>query len=488
MAYNGSGTFVLYTPGNPVVTGTTISDTWANNTLNDLATGLSTAITRDGQSTATARIPFGQGISVGTSITTASTTFDAFAGATVKLNIGGTGATSVTAIPGTLDASGTTGALTVAGGAYVAKSLIVGGTITGSLTGTASGNLVAGGALGTPSSGTLTNCSGPATLIPAASSGVSGYMSGTYATKLDGIASGATNVTNTNQLTNGANFIASGGALGTPSSGTLTNCTGPAAMIPAASSGVNGYMSGTYATKLDGVASGATNVTNTNQLTNGANFIASGGALGTPSSGTLTNCTGPAAMIPAASSGVSGYMSGTYATKLDGVASGATNVTNTNQLTNGAGFITSSGTSAACSGNSVTATTATNLSGGSVAATTITATGNITAYYSDMRLKEVVGAIHDPLGTVRQLRGFLYRGNKLAASFGFDTATVQSGLSAQALEAEVPGATFPAPFDLDESGKSKSGENYLTAKYENVVPLLVECIKELTRRLEALEK
>jgi hypothetical protein len=77
-------------------------------------------------------------------------------------------------------------------------------------------------------------------------------------------------------------------------------------------------------------------------------FLVSGGALGTPSSGTLTNCTGPASMIPAASSGVSGYMSGTYATKLDGIASGATNVTNTNQLTNGAGYITSSGTAATC--------------------------------------------------------------------------------------------------------------------------------------------
>lgn len=58
MAYNGSGTFNLYTPGNPVVTGTTISSTWANNTLSDIATGLSTAITKDGQTTITATIPF----------------------------------------------------------------------------------------------------------------------------------------------------------------------------------------------------------------------------------------------------------------------------------------------------------------------------------------------------------------------------------------------------------------------------------------------
>ncbi len=35
-----NGTFSLYTPGNPVVTGTTIASSWANNTLSDIATGL----------------------------------------------------------------------------------------------------------------------------------------------------------------------------------------------------------------------------------------------------------------------------------------------------------------------------------------------------------------------------------------------------------------------------------------------------------------
>ena len=60
--------------------------------------------------------------------------------------------------------------------------------------------------------------------------------------------------------------------------------------------------------------------------------------------------------MAAATASVNGYMTSTYAGKLDGIAAGATNVTNTNQLTNGAGFITSAGTSAACSGNAATAT------------------------------------------------------------------------------------------------------------------------------------
>ncbi len=58
--YDGSGTFSAYTPGNPVVTGTTISSTAFNNTINDLcANGLSFAMTKDGQQTATANIPMG---------------------------------------------------------------------------------------------------------------------------------------------------------------------------------------------------------------------------------------------------------------------------------------------------------------------------------------------------------------------------------------------------------------------------------------------
>lgn len=59
MPYNGSGVFTLVA-GNPVVTGTTISSTWANNTLNDIANnGLTNALTKDGQQTPTGNIPFG---------------------------------------------------------------------------------------------------------------------------------------------------------------------------------------------------------------------------------------------------------------------------------------------------------------------------------------------------------------------------------------------------------------------------------------------
>ena len=52
-----AGVFSLFTPGNPVVTDTTISSSTYNSTLSDIATGLSTALLKDGTQTVTANIP-----------------------------------------------------------------------------------------------------------------------------------------------------------------------------------------------------------------------------------------------------------------------------------------------------------------------------------------------------------------------------------------------------------------------------------------------
>ena len=49
MPRSSGGTYTLYTPGNPVVTNTVISSTWANNTLTDLATAMTDSLSRTGQ-------------------------------------------------------------------------------------------------------------------------------------------------------------------------------------------------------------------------------------------------------------------------------------------------------------------------------------------------------------------------------------------------------------------------------------------------------
>jgi hypothetical protein len=58
MARNGSGTYNLAT-GNPVSTNTTISSTWANNTLADIAAALTQSVSKDGQTALTGNLPAG---------------------------------------------------------------------------------------------------------------------------------------------------------------------------------------------------------------------------------------------------------------------------------------------------------------------------------------------------------------------------------------------------------------------------------------------
>ena len=76
MSRNGSGTYSLPT-GNPVVTNTTISSTWANTTLNDIANALSGSVAADGQTTVTGNLQMGNNkivnLSNGTSATDAAT-------------------------------------------------------------------------------------------------------------------------------------------------------------------------------------------------------------------------------------------------------------------------------------------------------------------------------------------------------------------------------------------------------------------------------
>ena len=55
MSRNGTGTYSL-PAGNPVVTGTTIATTWANNTLGDIATALTNSVAADGQTPMTGQL------------------------------------------------------------------------------------------------------------------------------------------------------------------------------------------------------------------------------------------------------------------------------------------------------------------------------------------------------------------------------------------------------------------------------------------------
>jgi hypothetical protein len=115
---------------------------------------------------------------------------------------------------------------------------------------------------------------------------------------------------------------------------------------------------------------------------------------------------------------------------------------------------------------------------GSATAGEIRATNNITAYYSDERLKTKVGDIENPLAKIHEIKTMLYHANELAVSMGYDASIIEVGLSAQSVQRVQPEAVAPAPID----------ENYLTVRYERLVPLLIEAIKALDAKVDALAK
>tara|TARA_R100001126_G_C4879156_1_gene178018 strand:+ start:344 stop:2347 length:2004 start_codon:yes stop_codon:yes gene_type:complete len=119
----------------------------------------------------------------------------------------------------------------------------------------------------------------------------------------------------------------------------------------------------------------------------------------------------------------------------------------------------------------------------------IHATNDIVAFSSDKRLKENIRPIENALDKVSKLSGFVYNWNELAnqkAQYDMDKDYV--GVYAQDVEEVQPEAVDLAPFDNDGEDKSISGDNYLTVKYDKLVPLLIESIKELKAEIEELKK
>tara|TARA_B110000902_G_scaffold22936_1_gene25507 strand:- start:175 stop:1080 length:906 start_codon:yes stop_codon:yes gene_type:complete len=128
---------------------------------------------------------------------------------------------------------------------------------------------------------------------------------------------------------------------------------------------------------------------------------------------------------------------------------------------------------------------------GRIYGASLVVTGNVTAYYSDMRLKTKTRDIESALDKVCSLSGFFYVENDLAKELGYNNDSEQVALSAQDVEAVMPQATSLAPVDIstseDGTTVSKSGENYLTVDYARLVPLLVEAIKELKAEVAELK-
>jgi hypothetical protein len=349
--------------------------------------------------------------------------------------LGVASATSVNKVA--ITAPATSATLTIADGKTLTASntLTFTGTDASSVAFGAGGTvLYSGGALGTPSSGTLTNATGlPVSGITSSTSTALGLGSielghatdTTIARSSAGVVTieGVTIATASNTLTLTNKTLTSPTlttpVLGTPSSGTLTSCTG----LPI-STGVSGL--GTSVATALAVAVGSAGA-----------VLVNGGVLGTPSSGTLTNCTFP-----------------TLNQNTTGSAATFTSTTQNSQF------------------NSIGVGTAASATAGE-----IRATNAITSFYSDDRLKTRTGNIQNALEKVLSLDGFHYHANETAVALGYDASQQQVGLSAQQVNAIMPEVVAPAPID----------PQYMTLHYERLVPLLVEAIKEQQKQIEELK-
>ena len=167
-------------------------------------------------------------------------------------------------------------------------------------------------------------------------------------------------------------------------------------------------------------------------------------------------------------------------------------------VTGSAGYITGSGSTTGSAGtftsttqnsqfNSIGVGTAASGTGGE-----IRATNNITAYFSDKRLKKNVQKILNALEKINMISGVTFESNEIAEKYGYTDKKTQVGVLAQEVEQVLPEIVVPAPFDIgkneDGTEYSLSGENYKTVQYEKLVPLLIQAIKELKSEIDLLKK
>ena len=108
----------------------------------------------------------------------------------------------------------------------------------------------------------------------------------------------------------------------------------------------------------------------------------------------------------------------------------------------------------------------------------VTVSGDVTAYYSDERLKDFEGKIDNALDIVSQINGYYYTGNKTAGELGYDTEIQQVGVISQEVEAVLPHVIKDAPINKD------NGTDYKTVQYERLVPVLIEAIKEQQTQID----
>jgi hypothetical protein len=166
MSRNGSGTYTL-PAGNPVVTGTTIASTWANNTLSDIATALTGSLASDGQTAMTGNLNLNSNKIVNLATPTLST--DAVTKAYADALVGGAGSfTTLTSSGATTFTAGTASTSTTTGTAVITGGLGVSGRINAAnFDGIVGANTAAAGSFTTLSATGVTTVQAGTAALPA---------------------------------------------------------------------------------------------------------------------------------------------------------------------------------------------------------------------------------------------------------------------------------------------------------------------------------
>jgi len=104
---------------------------------------------------------------------------------------------------------------------------------------------------------------------------------------------------------------------------------------------------------------------------------------------------------------------------------------------------------------------------------TLTSTGDVVAFYSsDKRLKDNIEPIEDPLEKMDKIGGYTFIWNDKQSTYeGHDI-----GVIAQEIQEVLPELV------------TERDNGYLAVKYEKIVPLLIESIKELKQEVDDIKQ
>lgn len=399
-------------------------------------------------------------------------------------------ATGNALISGGLNAAPAWGKIALA--SAVSGTLPVANGGTGTTTSTGSGDAVLATSptlvtpvLGTPASGNLANCTFPT--LNQNTTGTAANVTGVVA-----IANGGTGVTTAQAAMNAFAGATTSGYYLRGNGTDVVMAAIVAGDVPTLNQNTTGTAAGLSATLA--IASGGTGATSA-----AAALTALGAYPATNPNGYTSN-TGTVTSVSAGS-----FMTGGPITTSGSLSVDATALNTASKVVarDASGNFAAGTITATLSGNATSATTATSATSATTATTAnalntannyqvnslgvgtagsgtageIRATNNITAYYSDDRFKTNLGNIPNALDKVQTLNGFYYEANELAQSYGYEKK-MEVGVSAQQVQAIMPEVVAPAPID----------ENYLTVRYERLVPLLIEAIKELKAEVDELKK